>query len=265
MCSALCALRQSVAAEAAERLAGWRADLREPAFTASAANLAHYLAVRHHDLRELQRELMRHGLSSLGRLESRVLVTLEVVEAALDALLSGAPPAGWPAAGEKFFAGEALLRANAARLLGGAPDGVPRILVTLPPEAAADPAYMLEIARRGAGVVRINCAHGDAGEWGAMVANTRAAERAVDRRIPILMDIGGPKFRIGNVKRRPGDRLMTGDRFRLVAAVTGFTDDAMIEAVCEPPHVIAHLKPGPRRRSTTASSAAWSKPRRRAR
>ena len=30
------------------------------------ANLAHYLALRHHDLRPLQRRLMWHGLSSLS-------------------------------------------------------------------------------------------------------------------------------------------------------------------------------------------------------
>ncbi len=43
---------------------------------AGVANLAHYLALRHHDLRPLQRQLMWRGLSSLGRLESRVLPTL---------------------------------------------------------------------------------------------------------------------------------------------------------------------------------------------
>jgi pyruvate kinase len=238
-------LRRSISSEAARRVAAWRADITEPSFAASAENLAHYLALRHHDLRALQRELMRHGLSSLGRLESRVLITLDTVEAALDALLSGKPPGpAWPASSDAFFRGEAQLRENTARLLGGEPDGASRILVTLPPEAATDHAYMLEVARRGADVVRINCAHGDADEWGAMVAHTRAAASTVGRRIPILMDIAGPKFRIGNVKRRPGERLNAGDCFRLVAAVSGFSDDAMVEAVCEPPDVLAHLKPG---------------------
>ena len=31
------------------------------------------------------------------------------------------------------------------------------------------------------------------------------------------MDIAGPKFRIGNVKRQAGERLVAGDRFRMVA------------------------------------------------
>ncbi len=107
--------------------------------------------MRHHDLRDVQRELMRHGLSSLGRLESRVLVTLDTVEAVLAALQCGdLPPPTWPAPAEAFFHGEALLQANAHALLGGqAESNVGRIMVTLPREAALEPAFML-----GAGPAR---------------------------------------------------------------------------------------------------------------
>ena len=209
--AALRDLRHTATTEAAARIERWRLDIEQPSFAASAGNLAHYLAFRHHDLRELQRELMRHGLSSLGRLESRVLVTLETVEAALAALLSGTPGvADWPPTpAKRFFRGEALLQANTSALLGGSADhGGGRILVTLPTEAAQDPGYMLEIARRGADVVRINCAHDDADAWAAMIENTRKAGDAVGRRIPVLMDIAGPKFRIGEVKRQPGERLL---------------------------------------------------------
>jgi len=48
-------------------------------FADSAINLGAYLALRHHDLRPLQRKLMALGLSSLGRLESRVVPTLAAV------------------------------------------------------------------------------------------------------------------------------------------------------------------------------------------
>src|SRR5262249_46715848 len=105
--TALLELRQSIIAEAAPRIERWLPEIELPSFVASADNLAHYLALRHHDLRELQLELMRHGLSSLGRLESRVLITLETVEAALAALLAGEPPgSGWPAPHAEFFRGE---------------------------------------------------------------------------------------------------------------------------------------------------------------
>ena len=41
-----------------------------------AANLLHYLALRHYDLRPLQGRLSALGLSSLGRSEAQVLATL---------------------------------------------------------------------------------------------------------------------------------------------------------------------------------------------
>ena len=136
------------------------------------------------------------------------------------------------------------LHANTQALLGGKPDGAGRILVTLPPEAAQDPGYMLEIARRGADVVRINCAHDGPDTWAAMIENTRQAGDAVGRRIPVLMDIAGPKFRIGKVKRQPGERIVAGDRFRLVADAAAFAADTTIEAVCEPADVLDHLTVG---------------------
>ena len=244
--AALRDLRRSITAEAAQRIEHWQRDIEQPPFIASASNLAYYLAFRHHDLRELQRELMRHGLSSLGRLESRVMLTLSTVEGALDALVSGAPvaPDREPSS-EEFFRGESQLAANTLALLGGTADqGSGRILVTLSVEAAQDPGYMLEIARRGADVVRINCAHDAADTWSAMIENTRKAGNAVGRRIPVLMDIAGPKFRIGNVRRQPGERLLAGDRFRLVADAAAFGSDAMIEAVCEPADILDRLTIG---------------------
>jgi pyruvate kinase len=244
--AALADLRESIIAEAAARIERWQGEIEQPSFAASADNLAHYLAFRHHDLRALQRGLMRHGLSSLGRLESRVMITLRTVESALAAVQSGRPPAqDWPPSDAAFFRGEARLQANADALLGAAPHhGSGRVLVTLPIEAAQDPGYMLEIARRGANVVRINCAHDAVDDWRAMIENTRKAGDVVGRRIPVLMDIAGPKFRVGAVKRQPGERLLAGDRFRLVADATVFTNDAMIEAVCDPADVLDHLAIG---------------------
>lgn len=54
-----------------------------PSFRHSARNLAHYLAVRRHDIRDLQRELAKLGLSSLGRLEAHVMASLDAVLEAL--------------------------------------------------------------------------------------------------------------------------------------------------------------------------------------
>ena len=132
-------LRQSIIAEAGGRIEAWQRDIEQPSFAASASNLAHYLAFRHHDLRKLQLDLMRHGLSSLGRLESRVMITLGTVEGALAALASGKFTApDWPPTSEQFFHGEARLQANTHALLGGSADhDGGRVLVTLPTEASS--------------------------------------------------------------------------------------------------------------------------------
>jgi len=239
-------LRQSITDEATGRIERWQPYIERDSFAASASNLAHYLAIRHHDLRDLQRELMRHGLSSLGRLESRALITLNTVETALEALVTGTtPPPGWPPSPEDFFRGETQLQANTEALLGASGShGVGRILVTLSSEAAEDPGFLLEIARRGADVVRINCAHDGVDTWAAMIENTRKAGDAVGRRIPVLMDIAGPKFRIGKVKRQAGARLAAGDRFKLVRDETAFGADEMVVAVCDPADVLNHLTVG---------------------
>ena len=50
-----------------------------PQYRRSASNLMHYLALRQHDVRELQNHLAVLGLSSLGRSESHVLANLDAV------------------------------------------------------------------------------------------------------------------------------------------------------------------------------------------
>jgi pyruvate kinase len=49
----------------------------------SARNLVHYMGLRRHDIRELQEDLGRLALSSLGRLESHVIATLDALLALL--------------------------------------------------------------------------------------------------------------------------------------------------------------------------------------
>jgi pyruvate kinase len=244
------ALRAEVTAEGGRRFRLWRPQITRPGFAGSALNLAHYIALRHHDLRPLQRVLMRYGVSSLGRLEGRVLVTLDAVAGVLSRAAGAAPTdeALWPPSSRRFFRGEARLAANAATLFGPAPDGrAVRILVTLAREAADDPAELLTLARAGADAVRINCAHDDVLAWAAMVANTRAAAAAVGRHIPVLMDIAGPKIRTGAV-RRPDDatRLHAGDQLLLLPSpdMLPAADEIAFRATAEPGVVLASLRVG---------------------
>lgn len=209
------ALRAAIVADAIPLLE----EYGGAAAAAPIANLAHYLCLRHHDLRAMQRQLMWHGLSSLGRLESRVLPTLDAVLAAL-AALTGRPCPAPPPGEAAFFAGETRL-AEATDVLFGPPPAHRRnrIMVTLSTEAAGDQGFVTDLVRRGMDVARINCAHDDPIAWRAMAAHVRAAGEALGRRPTVLMDIAGPKIRtekVAEAAARP--KLQAGDAFRLVAA-----------------------------------------------
>lgn len=238
------ALRAAVA-EAAAPLAARLSGGDAPS---AIANLAHYLVLRHHDLRPLQRRLMWHGLSSLGRLESRVLPTLDAVLAALAAMTGRPRP--FPAPDEAdFFAGEARLVQATDALFGPAPPGRRgRIMVTLPGAAAADPELVLDLARRGMDVARINCAHDDSAAWRSMAGNVRAAGTAVGRRLTVLMDIAGPKIRTEAVAAPQGrSKLLAGDAFRLVASgLPRTTPEAPFSATVSLPEMVDRLSPGDR-------------------
>lgn len=205
-----------IKAEAKRQTNAWAQSGIRLDFVPSAENLAAYLALRHHDLRPLQRSLMAHGLSSLGRLESRVLPTLGAVRNALGAMRGDAVAAMVDETA--FFSGSERLEARARDLFG--PCSRHRqaaLLVTCPSEAADDPDFMVQLARRGVEAVRINCAHDDAKSWGRMVKHARAAGAAVGSTLKIFMDLAGPKIRTGEVHpRRDRKRIFMGDRIAIV-------------------------------------------------
>jgi len=186
----------------------WADDVVRPGFAESASNLAAYAALRRRDLRDLQRSLMALGLSSLGRLESRVLPTLFAVKAALAALAGLAPEDG--PSREIFFAGERRLVERTHEVLGNAATARPTaILVTCPTEAADDPSFMQGLAQRRVEALRINCAHDGPERWQRMIDHAHAAEAASGHRFKILMDLAGPKIRTGEV-RLPGEQKRVG-------------------------------------------------------
>ncbi|WP_454848643.1 pyruvate kinase [Rhizobium binxianense] len=214
---------------------------------AAVDNLCHYLALRHHDIRELQRRLMWRGLSSLGRLESRVLATVDAVLAALAAMDGRESPLPAPTE-QAFFAGEKRLLQKADALLGPVRENRRgRIMVTLPGEAANDPAFILDLVERGMDVVRINCAHDDKESWAAMARHARAAGEQTGRRITVLMDIAGPKIRTEAVLPEKKARLVAGDLLRLVATGAPYvTDDVPFAAAVSLPEVVTRLSVGHR-------------------
>lgn len=211
------------------------------------ANLGHYLALRHRDLRDVQRRLMALGLSSLGRMESRVLPTLDAVLCALAALGGRFSPYAAPGA-DAFFAGEARLT-DATDMLFGSPASHRRgrIMVTLPGEAANDADFILDLAKSGMDCARINCAHDDADQWRKMTAHVHTAGQAVGRDIRVLMDIAGPKIRTGAVETLRKGRLDVGDRIRLVAEGKPRPDeDVAFSALVSLPEIVTRLLVGDR-------------------
>jgi len=189
-----------------------------PVFQKSGANLLHYLALRHKDIRPLQKKLASIGLSSLGRTEAHVLASLNSLLAVLSSL--GQHPLS-PQSGEcvSFSTGSRLLEQHADALLGPRPSSRDtRIMVTMPSEAATDFLLVRELVASGMDCMRINCAHDNESVWQQMIDNLRRAKRELGKKCRILMDLGGPKLRTGPVD--PGPAVLkwrpVRDRFGVV-------------------------------------------------
>ncbi len=244
----LLALRQAVAREGSQMLEQLEAGSPLPqAHKQTTENLCHYLALRHHDLRIVQRRLMALGLSSLGRLESRVLPTLDATLSALSAINGTNAPFAQPVV-HAFFNGEAEL-IEATDELFGAPrkNRRGRIMVTMPSQAADDQHFVSDLVARGMDIARINCAHDNAESWARMATNIRQAAEAGGHSVKILMDIAGPKIRTEAVEIKKKTRLKKGDLIRLVAKGAPNIEDGIIASTTASlPEIVTRLEPGHR-------------------
>jgi pyruvate kinase len=173
-----------------------------PNFRKSAKNLLHYLALRHHDIRELQENLSRLGLSSLGRAEGHVLASLQAVRHQL-CYLADCPPTQKHLS-VSFFENRDLLDTHTNALLGPAPEGhSTRIMVTFSSDLATDYELVVRMLKAGMNCARINCAHDSPATWASMIQNIRQAEKETGIGCKILMDLMGPKLRTGPLQTGP--------------------------------------------------------------
>jgi pyruvate kinase len=205
---------------------GWRPWVAEHDADrdASARNLLQYLALRGHDLRELQDPLVELGLSSLGGSEGHVQASVDAVLDTLEALAHRRREASSTRPPMDFARSREVLAARTAGLLGPVPRQRPtRIMVTMPTEAAHDPALVREMLVAGMDCMRINCAHDAGPEWHAMLDNLHLAEDETRRTARVAVDLPGPKLRTGPLSPslasdKKGDylRLGIGDRLLLV-------------------------------------------------
>ncbi len=167
----------------------------------SARNLLHYLSLRSVDLRLIQARLARLGLSSLGRSEAQVLANLDRVLGLLQRL-TGQHRAGPRPIDTSHH--DALLQQHTRKLLGDMPHNrSTRIMVTLPSDAARDFTVVRDMVHAGMDIARINCAHDTPDDWQAMAQYVRVAARQAQRQVRILMDLGGPKIRTGELPALP--------------------------------------------------------------
>jgi pyruvate kinase len=170
---------------------------------ASAANLIHYLGLRRRDARPLQKKLAAAGLSSMGRAESHVLSNLDAIITLLQRSQGENASQAIPSI-ETAAAGYALLETNTNDLLGKSPaQRRVRILVTLPGSAADDYALIRDMLLQGMDCARINCAHDDPAVWDRLTRQIKRARRETGRSCRILMDLGGPKLRTGEIALAP--------------------------------------------------------------
>ncbi len=194
--------------EAVKLTAKFRSDLEKisPDYRKSAENLLHYLSVRRHDIRNLQRNLHSLGLSSLGRMEAYVLTTLNAVRSALYRLAGREVPAddieNIPV---DFETGRVRLAEHTELLLGPKPrDRSVRVMVTLPSGAAERYQLIHDLVESGMNVARINCSQDDKSRWQKMIDHVRKAEKELNRSCRVLMDLAGPNPRTGPMEPSSG-------------------------------------------------------------
>jgi pyruvate kinase len=243
----LLALRIEVA-DKGELLANrWRSLVADTSFKPSALNLAHYLALRRHDVRSLQRALVPLGVSSLGRCEAHVLPTLDAALATL-AAIAGDSAESIPKRPPRrcFEVASENLRRQTTAVLGpiSGPRSV-RIMVTLSTQAAAERSWARKLIAAGTDCARINCAHDDAEIWQKMISSVRAAAKACGRECRILMDLTGPRARTEEVRiPREGSRVHLNEPLLLTRNGLIGQRRFRFQARCSLAAVFPELKPG---------------------
>jgi pyruvate kinase len=114
-----------------------------------------------------------------------------------------------------------------------------RIVATLGP-ASRDPGKVVELARAGADLFRVNFSHGSHEDHAATIAAVRQAEFELGRPIGVLADLQGPKLRLGRFAEGRV-QLKLGQTFRL--DMTSEPGDAT-RVSCPHPEIFAALKTG---------------------
>jgi pyruvate kinase len=115
----------------------------------------------------------------------------------------------------------------------------------LPTIAADNYQFVKDLLQRGTDCVRINCAHDTINVWEAAIAHVRRAERETGRSCKVLMDLGGPKPRLGEVKFAEGkQKLFTGNSLLLSRDSPKIDHSTDCQASCTIPEILDRLQVG---------------------
>lgn len=112
-----------------------------------------------------------------------------------------------------------------------------KIVATFGP-SSSEPKTIRSLLAAGVDVVRLNLSHGSHEDHRAIVAAVRAQARDLGRTVPILMDLMGPRFRLGDLPRggltlKPGSRLV-------------ISKDPGADLPIDEPEFLEHVEPGER-------------------
>jgi pyruvate kinase len=90
-----------------------------------------------------------------------------------------------------------------------------KLVATIGP-ASESPAMLERLVHAGMNVARLNFSHGSFEEHAQRIERIRAVEKSTGRRVAILVDLPGPKMRLGTIEDEP-IQLAPGDLFTLTS------------------------------------------------
>ncbi|MEO0338123.1 MAG: pyruvate kinase [Bacteroidota bacterium] len=174
-----------------------------PDYIKSARNLIHYHTLRRQDLRSLQKQLKKLGMSRFanaqGHIKASLLSTKFILKKILEKKYKNPQKSGL-----SIKNSGRLLTRHTKELLGYRSRGRRvRIMVTQPTQAADDYPLVYEMVKNGMNCARINCAHDSPEVWEKIIFNVKKAAKALGRNVKITMDLAGPKIRTGPITPGP--------------------------------------------------------------
>ncbi len=174
-----------------------------PGYYKSARNLIHYHTLRRQDLRSLQKELKKLGMSRFANAQGHIKASLLNTKFILKKIL-GKSYQNPKKSGLSIKNSGRLLTKHTKEVLGYRSKGRRvRIMVTQPTQAAEDYPLVHQMVKNGMNCARINCAHDSPEVWEKIILNVKKAAKKLGRNVKITMDLAGPKIRTGAITPGP--------------------------------------------------------------